>query len=322
MAKTTKLKLTELEEAIKSNFITCNYLFMELQNSFLIDVYQKNYRDFEISNILTLLNRDLHQKILHQRVFDLNYDISIDNFKKNFEQINQENKKIIYISKQTALPKETARRKISFLLKRKIIRTERKDYFLHPSVIDINGLSLPQNNQINSLAKLINEMSESINLNSSYENIKYNIKKNYSFYLYHYLKVFLEWTSLWQKKYHDLDMLVIYLQCLIKNYFFYHKQGVKTYKDFYLKKSISKINMPEISIGASTISDVTHIPRASCIRKLDKLCSLKMISKDDKKRYFINLNQNSDSEFSKEHSKNTMSIFTKFFLILANNLNN
>ena len=117
-------------------------------------------------------------------------------------------------------------------------------------------------------------------------------------------------------------MLVIYLQCLIKNYFFYHKQGVKTYKDFYLKKSISKINMPEISIGASTISDVTHIPRASCIRKLDKLCSLKMISKDDKKRYFINLNQNSDSEFSKEHSKNTMSIFTKFFLILANNLNN
>jgi len=321
MKKNNKLKLIELEEVVKLNFITCSFLFVELQSSFLIDIYKRNYNDFEVSNILTLFNRDLHQRILHQRDLNLDYDISIDNFKNSFEKINHKSKKIVYISKETNLPKETTRRKVAFLLKKKIIRSGKKGYLFQSSIVNINEFNFHQTSQINSLIKFANEMFNNINLKNSYENVEFNIKKDYSFYSYHYLKLFLEWTSLWQKKYHDLDLLIIYLQCLIKNYFFYQKQGIKTYKDFYLKKSISKINMAEISIGASTISDITNIPRSTCIRKLDKLCALKILSKDEWKRYFINLNQNSDSEFSKEHSKNSMTIFTKFFLILVNNFN-
>ena len=54
------------------------------------------------------------------------------------------------------------------------------------------------------------------------------------------------------------------------------------------------ISINEANISATSISDITGIPRATCIRKLDKFVKMKILEKDSKsKRYFLNLNTNS-----------------------------
>ena len=55
--------------------------FYEMQSEFLRARYKIN-KSIEISNILTLLGKNLHLEIVRQRERDLNFDISLSNFLK------------------------------------------------------------------------------------------------------------------------------------------------------------------------------------------------------------------------------------------------
>ena len=53
-------------------------------------------------------------------------------------------------------------------------------------------------------------------------------------------------------------------------------------------KIIRNPNIGEGDISATSVSDITGIPRATCIRKLDKFVKMKILEKDQKtKRYFL-----------------------------------
>ena len=76
-------------------------------------------------------------------------------------------------------------------------------------------------------------------------------------------------------------------------------------------------------ISATSISEVTGIPRATCIRKLEKLLSLKLVKKNiDNKRYFYDNNLNNNSINFKEINNKTIDIFSEFYLIILKSLNN
>ena len=77
------------------------------------------------------------------------------------------------------------------------------------------------------------------------------------------------------KKNKDLEILLIGLQSLI--------QSLNYFKQNNIKQNVSN-KYPDIS--ATSVSEVTGIPRATCIRKLEWLSKAKFVKKDPlSKRY-------------------------------------
>ena len=70
------------------------------------------------------------------------------------------------------------------------------------------------------------------------------------------------------------------------------------------------------SISATSISEVTNIPRATCIRKLNQMVDRKILTQDEKtKRYYINSESLNKKVVSKELVENMQGLFSEFYLI-------
>ena len=88
-----------------------------------------------------------------------------------------------------------------------------------------------------------------------------------------------------------------------------------SHKNLYDDPSLFKQFM-NVSISANSISEVTKIPRATCIRKLRLLVKLKMISQDNiSKRYYLIPNFASENLISKKRTGEVVKIFSKLFFI-------
>ena len=72
-----------------------------------------------------------------------------------------------------------------------------------------------------------------------------------------------------------------------------------------------------VSLSATALSDITGIPRATCIRKLNLMASRKIVSQDkNSKRYFIHPDSLSKKAVSKEIVEKFQGLFSEFYLIV------
>ena len=319
-----------IEKILLDNFIDLMPSFYEMESSFLSGIY-KRYGDIESGNIVIFFARDLHLEILRKREIDLNFNLSLDEFWNNHKNIVQKKKTIITIAKSTGLPRETARRKIISLIETKHIKkTEKNTIFWEPDSKSKDSYIKIIEEQINSLSKFIFQQSRFFSLNIPLSKIEKEIKNNYSFFWYHYLNSQLEYIKLWQLQFKDLEMLLIGLQTLI--------QGIKDIQNssklrnldsFFTSKiikSINSFNVKNTGISATSVSEVTSIPRANCIRKLEKYIKMKIIEKDPvNKRYHLVPSQvryaPSLTNPLLDGIKNTVDIFSEFSSIILKSLN-
>ena len=311
-----------VQKNFTENFMKLMPTFYEMESSFLSGVY-KRYGDLEGGNIVIFFARDCHLEIMRKREKDLSFDLSLDNFWENHKNIFQSKKKIILVSQETGLPKETTRRKIISLIKKKHLKKgEKNKLFWEPDVSLKESYVKIIDEEISSLSKFIFEQTKLLSLGLSISRIEREIKNNYSFYWYHYLNVQLEYIKFWQDKLKDLEMLLIGMQVLIltmnsikRNYsnfsYLSHNQ-----KDL---KNLSELNS---DISATSISDITGIPRATCIRKLDKFVKMKVLQKNNKtKRYSLILDQTTfNPMLQPEWMKHKITILSDFSFIIINGL--
>ena len=115
----------------------------------------------------------------------------------------------------------------------------------------------------------------------SFQKIQKEIKNNYSFFFwYHYLNFQLKYFKFWQEKLKDLEMLLIGLQAQIQTLNFI-KNKVSIDSNYFFSNKIPKgFNIRDANISATSISDITGIPRATCIRKLERFVRMKFLEKD------------------------------------------
>ncbi len=325
MDREFKIEKSNIEKMLTENFIKLMPTFYEMQSTFLSGLY-KRYGDLEEGNIVIFFARDLHLEILRKRETDLSFNLSLDNFWNNHKDIDQAKKKIIYVSKQTGLPKETARRKLIDLIKKKHIKKgDKNKIFWEPASDQKESYIKIIEEQIVSLSKFIYEQGKFLNLNLSYTKIQKEIKNNYSFFWYHYLNFQLEYIKFWQEKLKDLEMLLIGLQAQIQTINFLSKKTSGDFNYFFLNKIPKEINIKDANISATSISEVTGIPRPTCIRKLDKFVKMKFIEKDRlTKRYHLLLGQlNTNSGIpALEGMRKTINIFSQFSSIVLKGLVN
>ena len=282
-----KISLRAIEENFEKNLTKILPIFFEMQSTFLSGIY-KRYGDLEGGQIVIYFARNLHLKVMRKREEDLSFDLSLDKFWFNHQNTMQDKLKIISISRFTGLPKETTRRKIIRLTKLKHLKKSNKNnLYWEPSSQAKDTYMQIIKEQIKSLSKFLFEQSKLLNIDVPFSKFYKEIEKNYCFYWYHYLTSQLDFMKYWQKKTNDLEILLIGLQSLI--------QSLNYFKHNSIKQNVSN-KYPDIS--ATSVSEVTGIPRATCIRKLESLSKAKFVKKDPfSKRYNLVNGENNSEGF-------------------------
>ena len=311
-----------IQKNLTDNFIKLMPTFYEMESSFLSGIY-KRYGDLEGGNIVIFFARDCHLEILRKREKDLNFNLSLDNFWNNHKNIHQDKKKIILVSQQTGLPKETTRRKIISLIKKKHLKKgDRNKLYWEPDFPQKETYLKIIDEEINSLSKFIFEQSKMLSLPLQLSKIEREIRNNYSFYWYHFLNVQLEYIKFWQDKLKDLEMLLIGVQVLILTLNSIKRNFNNFNSIFDNQKNLKNINQFNADISATSVSDITGIPRATCIRKLDRFVKMKVLHKDQKsKRYSLILDQTTfNPMLTPEWMKHKIEILSDFSFIIIKGL--
>ena len=290
MANTNKIMELEkkishktIEENFEKNSIKILPTFFEMQSTFLSGIY-KRYGDLEGGQIVIYFARNLHLKVMRKREDDLDFDLSLDKFWFNHQNTIQDKLKIISVSRFTGLPKETTRRKIIQLTKLKHLKKSNKNnLYWEPSSQAKDTYMQIIKEQIKSLSKFLFEQSKLLNIDVPFSKFYKEIEKNYCFYWYHYLTTQLDFMKYWQKKTKDLEILLIGLQSLIQSLNYFKQNNVSN-------------KYPDIS--ATSVSEVTGIPRATCIRKLERLSKAKFVKKDPLSKRYNLVNDENNNDFS------------------------
>jgi CTP-dependent riboflavin kinase len=302
-----------IEEKILENLMEYQDVFIEFQSYFCVGLY-KRYQNIENGNLVLYFAKQVHQDILRQKDYDLNFNCSFKKFWENHKLFNPIKNSLIKIANEICLPKETTRRKIAQLIKKKVLSKKNNYIGWLPNEQYKENYNLFISEEIENLSRIFIFVTKKINLSITSETITEELKKKFNFYWFHYLSTQLKYLKLWSVQIKDLELFFILLQ--VVNIF-----SSKTKKDNLLRKQVynnpSAIkNFSDASISATSISEVTGISRATCIRKLENLVKLKFILKDKiSKRYYLSSLSFSENLISKKITQEATKIFNDFYFI-------
>jgi hypothetical protein len=302
-----------IEDKILNHYGEYQKIFTEFQTTFLSDLYQR-YQSLDNGNLALHFARQTHHSILRKKDYDLDFNLSFESFWENHKNAETNSSSIIAIAEESGLPKETARRKISSLIKQKILEKNYKKIFWSPNETYRKSYNQFINEEIKQISKLTKFITDKLKLNFSIDDIEYEYKKNFSFYWFHYLGVQLEYMKIWKNQLKDLELVLIALQ-LSNMIITKLKEAKLSHKSFFANPNLIK-DYQGISVSATSISDVTGIPRATCIRKLNEMNNLKVIKQDKiSKRYYIIPGVVTKNFISQETTESVVKIFSEYFFI-------
>ena len=157
---------------------------------------------------------------------------------------------------------------------------------------------------------LINKLVEiKKELDSLTNTFNKSIKENFSFCWYQFYKFIFIFTNSWKAgtKTQDLETVCVGLIVLINTV---QNRNFKN-KSLDRKKYLKEIQKPDhIGINAFSIAEITGIPRATVVRKLEFLIKNKFLNIDEKKLYTFGLSTESKQYkvISKLQDKNMNSL--------------
>ena len=226
------------------------------------------------------------------------------------------------IAKDLLIPKENVRRKISELEEKGIIKRKGKKIF-----IEISGFSQAKPNiTLNDLSVFVSKFSEVLKdkniTDKSFdaEEISKLIKENFSFCWYQFYKFIFIFANSWKTgtKTQDLETICVGFIVLINTV---QNKNFKN-KNLDRKKYLKEIQKPDhIGINAFSIAEITGIPRATVVRKLEFLIKNKFLNIDEKKLYTFGIGVQSKQfkVISKLQDRN-MNALSKFLYRVFNQI--
>jgi hypothetical protein len=308
-----------IEDKILNNYIDYSYLFIKFQSKFLSGLYSR-YQNLDNGKLILHFTKETHQDILREKEYDLNFNISYEKFWENHHKIKPRHRSIIKIAEDTLLPKETARRKILQLINQKVLNKKNKNIGWLPSEQYKQNYNLFINKEIEDVGRLISFVCKKLNYSIAKEEVSKEIKEKFSFYWFHYLDIQLSYLKIWNRQFKDLELVLILLQV---THLFTSKVKEKNLsnKNLFDDPSLLK-DFISVSISATSISEVTSIPRATCVRKLETLVKLKIVSQDTiSKRYYLIPTVTAGHLIPREIAGKIVKLFSEFFFIFIKTMN-
>jgi len=325
LRKNNSISSNDIKNLIQTHHGSLMQAFYESQSVFLCGIY-KQYKSIETATILLCFSRNIHLQIIRQREKDLNFNVSLENFTKNLNVINKLPEKITSIVQITSIPKETVRRKIKNLADAGFLTKDKKNKGFHWSLPEDRreAFFVNINQETKNLSVFISKIVNDLNIKLNSKIIEDEICSQFSFYWYHYLSCQLEWLKWWQSKLKDNDLLLIALQAVMPTLQYIDK-NLSDVNFNNLFKNIGKVkkNCTNCSVNPSSVSDITGIPRATCIRKLEKLVNLGFLTREEEtKRYSVNQSTDARTKniLSRDNVNFTLNTFSEYIAIILNSL--
>ena len=298
-------KVTSVINKKFNNFIPAFYKFVF---EWIINAYS-NFKDIEMYMVLIyLVNNDF--KFYRKNGIQVDYNTFYKDKTLEIEEI-----KIIEISRDLQIPKESVRRKIIYLEKIGVIKRTRKKIFIDRSAYEtVQPISALKNISylISISSKILKQENEIPNYFSSTE-ISDGIKKHFSFCWYEFYKFIFSYYFRWRKELGDLETLCIAL-LLISN--------ASSNKDLVLhdidiekwRKRISYAD--KVGLNSMSISDITGIPRPTVVRKVNFLIKKGYAKIDQKKLISVSIEKKVFSNTQKMQERTVKEISELIYKIL------
>jgi len=276
-----QIRSEDIMEVIEKNFTSITPVWLPLQLSWMNAVY-RTFHDYEKFMIIMHLLMKTYESYSKNFV-KLNYKEFFDQIEIEIDTIN-----IMEISNSLNIPKETTRRKINELEKLGAIKRINKKIIVNKSAylnIQPEETMKRISRFLSTLSKMVLDMgliAEEIN---SKDIIKTS-KEYFSFVWKLYYEMQMPMLLSFKKVYGDLEAFHVHGICL-SNHALNSKKNDNSEmsKEFYLEKYFFADKKDFAGVNAKSISDITGIPRATVIRKLNKLLKEKFLRIDIKKHY-------------------------------------
>jgi hypothetical protein len=275
------IRSQDIRAAIEKNFVSIMPVWAPLQLTWLNNVY-KTFHDYEKFMIIMYLLMKTFETYSKNFV-KLNYDEYFDQIEVEIDTIN-----VVEISTSLNIPKETTRRKINELEELGTIKRINKKI-----IIDRNTWpNIKPEETMKRMSRFLSTLSKIcfaeglISESISSENLIETCKEYFSFVWKLYYQMQIPFLLSFKKAFGDLETFHVWGIC-ISNQALNSKKNDNSEmsKEFYLEKYYFAEKNLFAGVNAYSISDITAIPRATVIRKLNKLIKEKFLKIDDKKQY-------------------------------------
>ena len=251
--------------------------------------------------ILYLINKDFEHYIQIKKIE------SYDNFFMFDKSLELDRINIIEISKSLNIPKESTRRKILDLEKLNVLQKIGKKIY-----IDRSAYRLVQpKNTLKNLSALLSKISEILKIENlidkslNVDEVSEHLKDNFSHCWYYFYIFIFTLTLRWKKQLGDLEIYSVGMVITC------HSIVNKSYEGVGLNFSEwekDMVNVEEGGVNTMSISDITHIPRPTVVRKLNYLLKNKYISVNKKKQFTINMRDKSLNDTIRIQQQNISSL--------------
>ena len=281
--------------------------FFKLVSNWLIRAYS-HYKDIDkFIIVIYLINK--HLIFYRRNGLKIDYDTFYKDKTIEIEKINISN-----MSKDLLIPKETLRRKILKLEKKKIIKRVGKKIFIDRSTFHI----VKPTNTLSEVSVLLNEFNKILKREKLVENvfevnqISKSIKENFSFCWYQFNKFWFIFTNRWRSQLKDLETCCIgYILVISAS----QNKNFKPDKLHY--KSYAKLIMgsDDKGVNAMSISEITGIPRPTVVRKLKYLIDNKYLYINEKKLISLNIRGFTSTSTEKLRNENIINLSNFIFRV-------
>ena len=276
-AISTQIDEKIINKVIQKKFALLSSYFFYFMSNWLIRAY-KRYNDIDKFLIIIYL---IHKNLIFYRknALVIDYESFYKERTLEIEKIN-----ISDISHDLKIPKESVRRKVLDLEKKGSIKKIGKKIFVDKSTF-VNAKATDTVKELSILLNEFNKLLKEEKITDSVfqlDEIINSIKENFSFCLYQLNKFIFVYLNRWRQEMKDLETLTVAILVVLnatenKN-FKPSKLSIKSYREEIMGSDTKGVN-------AMSISDITGIPRATVIRKLNKLLKEKFLKVDNKKHY-------------------------------------
>ena len=218
------------------------------------------------------------------------------------EEIRLPNISLLELSESLKIPKETNRRKLVELETQSLIKREGQKTFLNQSALNLQK----PNNSIKNISIFFEKLSILLSaqdwFGSSIDrgDIESYFKKYYTIVWKRYFQLQIPFLVRWKTVFGDLESWVIWANMGINQNIILQKNlrkeniksnNLEVKKEQYIANIISMsdtvANEYMHGVNASSIAEISSIPRATVIRKLKKLSKEKIIKRNKKLEYFL-----------------------------------
>ena len=281
------LNSEEVYEVLNKNSNDTVSYWFKLQQAWCNNAYN-TFKDYDSYLILIYLVNEIFKKY-SDRFQYLTYDEFYEKKELIIDKIN-----LIEISKDLNIPKETIRRKVNFLQDKNIIFRKGKAIFFNSHFL--NSTQRPANSK--QMMSVFLEKSGQILAKESWFGRAFNrieiekfIDKYFTICWQHWFRLQIPFLVRHRTFYGDLETWNVWGSIGISQFSDFNKQvqnriveDPRSYADLYLHLLR---HTPKNGINASSIAEISNIPRATVIRKLKTLLRQKLIMKNKKLEYML-----------------------------------